>query len=329
MSVLITGSAGFIGMSVTSKMLEKNYKIVGVDNLNSYYDVSLKKDRNNVLKKFKNYKFYNLDISKNIKKLNYIIKENNITSVIHFAAQANVRYSLKNPKSYINNNIVGFYNILESCRKFKIKKLIFASSSSVYGKNYKHKKIFSEKDRTDEPKNLYAATKKSNEILAYAYADLFKINIIGLRFFTVYGPWGRPDMAPFLFINSIINKKKINVFNSGKMSRDFTYIDDVVNGVIKIFKSKKNGKYFDIYNIGRGKSIKLQTFISTLENILKTKSKKKLMPFQKGDMIRTLSNINKLKKEIKYSPKTSLKVGLLEFCKWYVDYYKIKNKKIE
>ena len=176
---------------------------------------------------------------------------------------------------------------------------------------------------------MYAATKKSNEILAYAYADLFKINIIGLRFFTVYGPWGRPDMAPFLFINSIINKKKINVFNSGKMSRDFTYIDDVVNGVIKIFKSKKNGKYFDIYNIGRGKSIKLQTFISTLENILKTKSKKKLMPFQKGDMIRTLSNINKLKKEIKYSPKTSLKVGLLEFCKWYVDYYKIKNKKIE
>ena len=208
MNILITGSAGFIGMSVSEYFLKKGYSIIGIDNLNSYYDLKLKKDRNKNLKEYKNYKFFKLDLKSDNKKINQIIKKFKVKIILHFAAQANVRYSLENPRAYIDSNIIGFFNILEACKKNKIHSLIYASSSSVYGNNYKYKKSFDEKLYTDTPKNLYAATKKSNEILAYAYSDLFKFNCIGLRFFTVYGPWGRPDMAPFLFLNSIIKKKK-------------------------------------------------------------------------------------------------------------------------
>ena len=326
MNILITGSAGFIGMSVSEYFLKKGFSIIGIDNLNSYYDLKLKKDRNKNLKKYKKYKFFKLNLKNESNRLNKLIKKYKIKIILHFAAQANVRYSLKNPKAYIDSNIIGFYNVLEACKKNKIHSLIYASSSSVYGNNYKYKKNFDETLNTDTPKNLYAATKKSNEILAYAYSDLFNFNCIGMRFFTVYGPWGRPDMAPFLFLNSIIKKNKIKIFNNGKMQRDFTYIDDVVRSVYKLtIKAKKSkSKLQEIFNIGRGKGIKLLEFVQCIEDILNIKSKKKFFPLQKGDMIVTKSNINKIKVFIKNSPQTNLKYGLRKFTEWYLNYYKIK-----
>ena len=326
MNILITGSAGFIGMSVSEYFLKKGYSIIGIDNLNSYYDLKLKKDRNKNLKEYKNYKFFKLDLKSDNKKINQIIKKFKVKIILHFAAQANVRYSLENPRAYIDSNIIGFFNILEACKKNKIHSLIYASSSSVYGNNYKYKKSFDEKLYTDTPKNLYAATKKSNEILAYAYSDLFKFTCIGLRFFTVYGPWGRPDMAPFLFLNSIIKKKKIKIFNNGKMQRDFTYIDDVVRSVYKLtIKTKKSkSKLQEIFNIGRGKAIKLLEFVENIERILKIKSKKKFFPLQRGDMIKTKSNIKKIEIFIKNKPQTNLKYGLKKFTDWYLKYYKVK-----
>ena len=328
MNILITGSAGFIGMSVSEYFLKNGFSIIGIDNLNSYYDLKLKKNRNNNLKKYKNYHFFKLDLKKDEKKLNKIIKKFKIKTILHFAAQANVRYSLENPRAYIDSNIVGFYNILEACKKNKIHSLIYASSSSVYGNNYKFKKSFNEKQSTDTPKNLYAATKKTNEILAYAYSDLFNFNCIGMRFFTVYGPWGRPDMALFLFLNSIIKRNKINIFNNGKMQRDFTYIGDVVQSVykltIKTQKSKSKSKLKEIFNIGRGKAIKLLEFVNCIEVILNIKSKKKFFPLQKGDMVATKSNINKIHNFIKIKPQTNLKYGLTKFTQWYLKYYNIK-----
>ena len=328
MKLLITGSAGFIGMSTSMAFLKQNYTVIGIDNLNSFYDIRLKIDRNNELKKFKKYKFYNFDISKNDEKLKSIIKKHKIKIVLHLAAQANVRYSLKNPRAYIRNNIVGFYNIIEACRELKVEKFIFASSSSVYGKNYKLKNFFRENDKTDTPKNLYAATKKSNEVIAYAYSDLFNINTVGLRFFTVYGPWGRPDMAPFIFLKSILERKTIKIFNSGKMFRDFTYIDDVVNAIVKIAQRRLTNKnnFYKILNIGRGKSENLMKFIKIMESTIDMKSKKKYLPLQMGDMVLTQANIKELKKFIKYTPRTELKVGLKKFCDWYIDYYKYNKK---
>mgnify|MGYP002847084441 FL=1 len=315
-------------MSTAMEFLKQNYTVIGIDNLNSFYDIKLKIDRNNELKKFKKYKFYNFDISKNDEKLKSIIKKHKIKIVLHLAAQANVRYSLKNPRAYIRNNIIGFYNIIEACRELKVEKFIFASSSSVYGKNYKVKNFFSENDKTDMPKNLYAATKKSNEAIAYAYSDLFKINTVGLRFFTVYGPWGRPDMAPFIFLKSILEKKTIKIFNSGKMFRDFTYIDDVVNAIVKIAQKRPINKknFYKILNIGRGKSINLMNFIKIMESTIDMKSKKKYLPLQMGDMVLTQANIKELEKFIKYTPRTELKVGLKKFCDWYIDYYKYNKK---
>ena len=328
MKLLITGSAGFIGMSTSMAFLKQNYTVIGIDNLNSFYDIRLKIDRNNELKKFKKYKFYNFDISKKNKKIKSIIKKHKIKIVLHLAAQANVRYSLKNPRAYIRNNIVGFYNIIEACRELKVEKFIFASSSSVYGKNYKLKNFFIENDKTDTPKNLYAATKKSNEVIAYAYSDLFNINTVGLRFFTVYGPWGRPDMAPFIFLKSILERKTIKIFNSGKMFRDFTYIDDVVNAIVKIAQRRLTNKknFYKILNIGRGKSENLMKFIKIMESTIDMKSKKKYLPLQMGDMVLTQANIKELKKFIKYTPRTELKVGLKKFCDWYIDYYKYNKK---
>ncbi len=326
MNILITGSAGFIGMSVSEYFLKKRFSVVGIDNLNTYYDLKLKNNRNKNLKKYKKFNFFKIDLKNDKNKLDKIIKKYKIKTILHFAAQANVRYSLKNPDAYINSNIIGFYNLLEACKKNKIQNLIYASSSSVYGNNYKQKKSFNEKINTDMPKNLYAATKKSNEILAYSYSDLFNFNCVGLRFFTVYGPWGRPDMAPFIFLNSMLKKKQINIFNNGKMQRDFTYIDDVVEAVFRLTIKVKNSKskIQEIFNIGRGKGVNLLKFVKCMENILNIKSKKKFFPLQRGDMIITKSNINKISKLIKIKPNTNLKYGLTKFIDWYSKYYKVK-----
>ena len=324
MKFLITGSAGFIGMWTSKKLLDMGHTVIGIDNLNNYYDLKLKIDRNNFLKKYKNYIFFKLDLSKDIKKIDQLIKKYKINHILHFAAQANVRYSLTNPNAYLNSNLIGFFNLLELCKKNKIKNLIYASSSSAYGNNFKNHKSFSENLRTNTPKNLYAASKICNEILAHSYSEICKFNSIGLRFFTVYGPWGRPDMAPFIFLNKILKKKTIEVFNSGKMSRDFTYVEDVSNAIIKIlFKSIYTKKrIIEIFNIGRGKSIKLLKFINTYEKILNIKIKKKYLPLQKGDMISTKSNIKKLNNFINYNPNTSLLNGLTKFTAWFVNYYK-------
>ncbi len=324
MKFLITGSAGFIGMWTSKKLLDMGHTVIGIDNLNNYYDLKLKIDRNNFLKKYKNYIFFKLDLSKDIKKIDQLIKKYKINHILHFAAQANVRYSLTNPTAYLNSNLIGFFNLLELCKKNKIKNLIYASSSSAYGNNFKNHKSFSENLRTNTPKNLYAASKICNEILAHSYSEICKFNSIGLRFFTVYGPWGRPDMAPFIFLNKILKKKTIEVFNSGKMSRDFTYVEDVSNAIIKIlFKSIYTKKrIIEIFNIGRGKSIKLLKFINTYEKILNIKIKKKYLPLQKGDMISTKSNIKKLNNFINYNPNTSLLNGLTKFTAWFVNYYK-------
>ena len=330
MKILITGSAGFIGMATSKAFLDKGAQIFGIDNLNSFYDKKLKIDRNKELKKYKNYNFYKYDLCKDKKKIDLLIKRKKIKVIINLAAQANVRYSLKNPDAYINSNIVGFYNILEIVKKNNIKLLIYASSSSVYGNTFKYKKFFNENDDTNNPKNLYAASKKANEVIATAYSDLFNFKSIGLRFFTVYGPWGRPDMAPFIFTNSIFKKKKINIFNSGNMFRDFTFIDDVASAIVKVTikANKQKDNFSEIFNIGNGNKIKLMDFIKTLEKVTEIKANKRYLPLQHGDMLYTRANIDKLKKFIKFYPKTSLENGLKSFVSWFIKYHKIKKIKL-
>jgi UDP-glucuronate 4-epimerase len=336
MSILVTGSAGFIGSEVALKFLKKKFFVVGIDNHNNYYGKSLKNNRVKRLKSFKNYKHYKFDILSQNKILS-ICKKYKIKKIIHLAAQAGVRYSLVNPKSYLNSNIIGFFNILEVCRKLKIKRLIYASSSSVYGLN---KKIpFSENDNTNHPISFYSATKKTNEIMAHSYSYLYNIETIGLRFFTVYGPWGRPDMALFKFVKNIFNNKKIKVYNKGDHIRDFTYIDDVTDGIIKIFNLnlKKDLNFnlknpnpsssicpWRIYNIGSNNKIKLIEFISIIEKILKKKAKIKYFPLQKGDVETTYANVNKIKYDAKYSPKTDVYKGVSKFINWYLTYYNYK-----
>ena len=316
---LISGSAGFIGFHLSSKILSKGYKVIGIDNLNNYYDVKLKQKRNNILKKNKNFIFKKVDI-RNYDSLQKIFKKYKIDSVIHLAAQAGVRYSLKNPKSYINSNINGFFNILDISKNYKIKKFIYASTSSIYG--IKKKYPLREKFETDNPIQLYAATKKSNEVIAASYSHLYKMRTIGLRFFTVYGPWGRPDMALFKFTKGILKGKPIHIFNYGKHSRDFTYIDDIVNGIYKILISKKNTGINKIYNIGYGKEIPLLKYIQLIEKFLQKKAKKKFLPLQKGDVVKTHSDISLIKKDYKYTPKTKVQNGVKKFVKWYISYYK-------
>lgn len=331
MRILITGVGGFIGFHVAKKLIKKNNVIVGVDNLNTYYDPRLKKKKIEILKnlsrKNKNkFIFYKVNICDN-KKISHIFKKFKFQKVIHLAAQAGVRYSLKAPREYLKNNLDGFFNIIDNCRVFKTKRLIFASSSSVYGEQ--NKGPFKESLSTDNPIQFYAATKKANEVMAHSYSTLYKIETVCLRFFTVYGPWGRPDMALFDFVKKIIEKKPINLFNNGKHSRDFTYIDDVVDGIKKclVFKFlKKDKKKFIIFNIGYGKSVKLITFVKTIEQFLRTKAKLNFLPLQKGDIIKTYSNISRTKKYLKYNPKTQISVGINKFVKWYLTYYKIKLK---
>ena len=329
--ILITGSAGFIGFHLSKKLLDQGHQVIGFDNINDYYDKNLKENRLSILKSYKNFSFYKRDLI-NKDHLNDLFQKYNFTKVIHLAAQAGVRYSLSHPKAYIDSNIHGFFNIIEMCRKYEIDHLIFASSSSVYGLNEKYP--FSEKDPVDHPVSLYGATKRSNELIAHSYSHLYNLKCTGLRFFTVYGPWGRPDMALFLFTKAILNKQKINVYNNGEMRRDFTYISDIINGIILILNSSKNydvksdlnpsvsKAQFRIFNIGKNTPVKLMDFISEIEKQLNIKAKINFMPLQPGDVIKSHANVDELINEFDYKPKISVQYGIEKFLNWYKEYYK-------
>lgn len=328
MTILVTGHAGFIGFHTTLKLLELGYEVVGVDSLNNYYDVELKKNRleylNNISQKNK-YKFHSIetDIS-NFDSLSKCFKNYDIKKIVNLAAQAGVRYSIENPQSYIDTNITGFLNILELSKKYLVEDVVYASTSSVYGGNSKIPS--SESDNTDQPIQFYAVTKKTNELMAHAYGDLFNLRTTGLRFFTVYGPWGRPDMALFLFTDAIINKTPINLFNNGNHYRDFTYIDDIVKGIIKsLFRYENNIKeIYKIYNIGNGNPINLNEYILEIEKNLNISASKIYLPLQPGDVIGSRADTNKLNKELGYVPEVTIQKGVKKFITWYLDYFKIK-----
>ena len=338
MKTIVTGSAGFIGYHVSKYLLNKGYEVIGVDNLNSYYDQKLKFSRNDELSKISSktkgkfiFKKCNLEDSENLSNIFYEFKP---IYVIHLAAQAGVRYSLTNPQAYISSNLEGFGNILECCRSSKINHLIYASSSSVYGGNTNLP--FSETHNVDHPVSLYAATKKSNELMAHAYSHLFNIPTTGLRFFTVYGPWGRPDMALFLFTKAILSGEPIKIFNHGDMIRDFTYIDDIVESIFLIMQKipKKNPNYlqgeencheswapYKVFNIGNSKPINLMKYINEIEISLGIEAKKDYLPMQDGDVKATSANTELLEKWINYKPKTTVKEGIKKFVDWYKNYY--------
>ncbi len=317
--ILITGVAGFIGYHVAEKLIKKNYKIIGIDNLNNYYDPKLKKTRLHLIKK--KITFYKLNIL-NYKLLEKIFKKHKPSIVINLAAQAGVRYSLKNPKSYISTNLLGFFNIIDLSKIYNVKHFVFASSSSVYGLN---KKLpFKETMKTDNVASIYGATKKSNELIAHSYSHIHNLPCTGLRYFTVYGPWGRPDMALFKFTKQIINQQKITVFNKGLMSRDFTYIDDITDYTCKILNKipDKSNIPFQIFNLGNKKPIKILKFIKILENVLKKRAKIKYLNFQKTEIKNTSSNTNLLYKTLKIKKITPIKIGITNFVNWYKKYYK-------
>ncbi len=333
MKIFITGSSGFIGFHLAKKFLNKGIKVYGFDSMNKYYDIRLKKARLNILKKNKNFLFTK-GLLENKKKLSQCLIKFKPQIIIHLAAQAGVRYSLKNPDTYVNSNIIGTFNILKISNQLKIKHLIIGSSSSVYGANKKFP--FKEIDKTDHQVSFYAATKKSTENLAHSYSSLWKLPITMLRFFTVYGPLGRPDMAYFKFTKKILNGKKIDIYNKGKMYRDYTYVDDIVEGIYRLINkapslnSKKKFRNdsispvapYRILNIGNTKKIYLMDFINTLEKELGRKIKKKYLPMQKGDVHSTLSDSSLLKRITGYNPKTNYKIGIKKFINWYLDYYK-------
>mgnify|MGYP002138436160 FL=1 len=339
MKTLVTGAAGFIGMHVTKKLLEDQFDVIGLDNLNDYYDIKLKEDRLKQLQTFKNFRFIALDIADKIA-VEKIFNEEKFQLVINLAAQAGVRYSLKNPYAYINSNIMGFMNILEGCRHHPVSHLVYASSSSVYGTNTKMP--FSVIDNVDHPASLYAATKKSNELMAHTYSHLFGIPTTGLRFFTVYGPWGRPDMSPSLFAHAIFQEKPIDVFNHGKMQRDFTYIDDIVEGVIRILKKPatadplysrinpnpaRSDAPYAVYNIGSHTPILLDDFIGKLETVIGKKAIKHLLPMQPGDVEATYASVADLKEAVGFEPETSLSDGIKQFIDWFRKYYGYPHQK--
>jgi UDP-glucuronate 4-epimerase len=345
MKILITGTAGFIGFHLAKRLIERGDEVVGLDNINDYYDVNLKYGRLKVTgiekedieygkitksKTYSNYKFIklNLEDKENIFKL---FKEEKFDKVCHLAAQAGVRYSLKNPYAYINSNILGHMNILEAVRHNEVKALSYASSSSVYGLN--KKQPFSVDDNVDHPVSLYAATKKADELMSHTYSYLYNIPTTGLRFFTVYGPWGRPDMALFKFVKNIFEGKPIDVYNYGDMKRDFTYIDDIIEGVVRVIdNSPKSNPNWDgrasesvapykIYNIGRGKPVKLMDFIEAIEEIIGKKAKKNLLPIQPGDVASTYADTSALERDFGYKPKVDVKEGIKEFIEWYKWFY--------
>ena len=326
--ILVTGAAGFIGYHVSKALLDLGDKVIGLDNLNDYYDVQLKKDRLSEIEKQKSFDFVKMDIADR-EEISALFQLEQFDCVLNFAAQAGVRYSLNNPNAYVDSNLVGFVNLLEGCRHNHVNHFVYASSSSVYGAN--ENIPFSVHDNVDHPVSLYAATKKSNELMAHTYSHLYQLPTTGLRLFTVYGPWGRPDMALFLFTQAILEGKPIEVFNYGKMKRDFTYIDDIVTGVLRVLdqtaesNSNWNGKQPDpatslapwkIYNIGNNQPVELMIFINTLEKVLGMKTKKNMMPLQDGDVPVTFANIDDLEKEFGFSPNTSLEFGIGEFVKW-------------
>jgi len=347
MKILVTGAAGFIGFHLSQFLLRRGDEVVGLDNINDYYDVNLKYDR---LKEvgivspkedeicysscYKNYRFIKTDIS-DTQKMNRLFEIEKFDAVCNLAAQAGVRYSLENPHIYIQSNVVGFMNILEACRHYGVKNFSYASSSSVYGLNTSQP--FKTSDHTDHQVSIYAATKKSNEMMAHTYAHLYGIATTGLRFFTVYGPWGRPDMAPMLFTDAILNDREIQVFNHGKMSRDFTYIDDIILGIVKVIDHPATpNRAFDtnnpdpssslapyrIYNIGNNAPLSLMTFIETLESTLGKKAMKRYLQMQDGDVVSTYADVSGLIQDFDYHPSTSLDEGIANFVLWYKNYYK-------
>ena len=323
MVTLITGAAGFIGFHLINRLLKRGEKIIGIDNLSPYYDVNLKKSRLNILKENKNFFYKNVDIS-DFESLKSCFKEDKITLVCHLAAQAGVRYSLENPAEYVNTNLVGHFNILENCKIFGVKNLLYASSSSVYGGNTKIP--FSEKDNVDNPVSLYAATKRSDELLSSTYSNLYKMNTIGLRFFTVYGPWGRPDMATWIFTERILNNQPIKVFNKGNMYRDFTYIDDIIEGTMSIYdflSNTTNKVISDVYNIGNNSPVNLLDYINIIESGLGKTATKTMLPMQLGDVEKTYADITKIQTDFNFKPSTSIKHGIPKFLEWYKKYHKL------
>ena len=331
--VLVTGAAGFIGFHLSRLLCSNKYKVVGIDNLNPYYDVNLKKSRLKQLEPLEGFSFYEMDLREK-EKLSEVFEKEEFNYVIHLAAQAGVRYSIENPYAYLDANIYSFLNILENCRHHSIGHLVFASSSSVYGAN--KRMPFSVHDNVDHPVSLYAASKKSNELMAHTYSVTFNVPCTGLRFFTVYGPWGRPDMALFKFTKAILADEEIDVYNFGDMSRDFTYIDDIVNGVSKILNEvpEKNDEWsgldpdpgssfapYRIFNIGSNHPYKLMEFIEILEDTLGKKAKINLMPMQKGDVESTYADVGELMNRTGFKPGTDLRVGVKNFVEWYKEYY--------
>jgi len=335
MKILLTGSAGFIGMTTALKLLARGDEVVGIDNLNDYYDVTLKESRLNRLLPHANFRFIKLDVADR-EGMAMLFATEKFDRVIHLAAQAGVRYSLQNPHAYIESNIVGFTNILEGCRHSKVQHLVYASSSSVYGGNTKMP--FSEHDSVDHPVSLYAASKKANELMAHTYSHLFGMPTTGLRFFTVYGPWGRPDMALFLFTKAILAGKPIDVFNHGDMMRDFTFVDDIVEGVVRVLDRvpQANPAYdavaadpatssapYRVFNIGNNNPVRLLDFIGCIEDALGKKAEKRLLPLQDGDVPATYANTDALNDWVGFVPGTSVKDGINRFVAWYRDYYKV------
>ncbi|HPJ66781.1 MAG TPA: GDP-mannose 4,6-dehydratase [Desulfobacteraceae bacterium] len=313
--ILVTGAAGFIGFHLSRKLLEMGTGVIGIDNLNSYYDVNLKMNRLEILRSYDDFVFYKEDIQ-NLQALKNIFFQNRISIICNLAAQAGVRYSMEDPFSYEKSNLKGFLNLLETARKFGTENFVYASSSSVYGDN--KKTPFSINDMTDSPISLYGATKKANELIAYAYSHLYSIPCTGLRYFTVYGPWGRPDMALFLFTDAILKKRPINVYNNGNMKRDFTYIDDIVEGTIAALKRPAS---HEIFNLGNSKPVQLLEFISILERELDQKAEKNMLPMQPGDVPETSAEITRSTELLGFQPKTSVAEGIKRFVAWYRDYY--------
>jgi UDP-glucuronate 4-epimerase len=333
--ILITGAAGFIGFTLSKRLLEQGDEVVGLDNLNDYYDVNLKLSRLKQITMQENFKPVRLDLADR-DGVTRLFREEKFDIVVNLAAQAGVRYSLINPHAYVDTNLVGFANVLEGCRHNVIKHLVFASSSSVYGANTKMP--FSVHHNVDHPVSLYAATKKANELMAHTYASLYKLPSTGLRFFTVYGPWGRPDMALFLFTKAILEGKPIEVFNYGKMQRDFTYIDDIVEGVVRVIdripgpnpewagdKPDPSTSYapYKVYNIGNNNPVELMHFIEVLEDCLGKKAEKNLLPIQAGDVPATYADVDDLIRDIGFKPSTSIEEGIKKFVEWYKEYYKV------
>ncbi len=333
--ILITGAAGFIGAHLAKKLIDNGAEIVGLDNINDYYDPQLKRNRMAALAECDQFRHVDLELSDR-PAMEKLFQDESFDAVVNLAAQAGVRYSLINPHSYVDTNLVGFVNILEGCRHSRVKHLVYASSSSVYGANTKMP--FSVHDNVDHPVSLYAASKKANELMAHTYSHLFGLPTTGLRFFTVYGPWGRPDMALFLFTKAILENRPIDVFNNGNMERDFTYIDDIVEGVCRVVQKVPEGDFdwtgdapdpatsycpYRVYNIGNNNKQKLLRYIQILEECLGRKADKNFLPMQPGDVPATFANVDDLVRDFDYKPNTSLEHGVSEFVKWYRDYFKV------